>query len=68
MGPGTRSGRTPQVYLGYELVCVGSVQSLNFENKGLFKQDLKRVTGKVRRVSEAAHKRSRFAGFGRRQR
>ena len=52
MGPCTRSGRTPQVYLGYELVCVGLVQPLKFENNGLFKQDLKRVTGKVRRVSE----------------
>lgn len=49
MGPCTRSGRTR---LGYEPVCVGLVQPLNFENKGLFKQDLKPVTGKVRRVSE----------------
>lgn len=48
-GPCTRSGRTR---LGYEPVCVGLVQPLNFENKGLFKQDLKPVTGKVRRVSE----------------
>ena len=28
MGPCTRSGRTPQVYLGYELVCVNGLALL----------------------------------------
>lgn len=52
MGPSTRSGQTPQVYLGYEPGCVGLVPPLNSENNGLFKQDLKEVTGKVRPVSD----------------
>ncbi len=53
MGPCTQSGRM-QGQLGYENVCLGLVQPLNPQSKGLFKQDLKELPAscKVRRVSK----------------